>query len=100
MKRPQKDIVRDRILLVGYVDNFWSVENKVSLRLSEAIRVLKREGWDFHGEYRETSGSDKNWHYFPTKIPQEYKEKMKTPLGLFTGAQASRSSGYGSSELA
>lgn len=99
MKRPQKDVVRERILACGFVDNFWSVVNKVSLRLSEVIRALKREGWDFHGEYRETAGSDKNWHYFPTKIPPEFKPQMK-PRGLLTGAEQQKSSGYGSNDIA
>ena len=68
----QKDKVIARIKEVGYVDNFWSISTKTSLRLGAIIFELKQEGWDFHGEFRYTNGSEKNFHYIPIKVPPEH----------------------------
>lgn len=75
----QKEQVIDRILTVGYVDNFWCFNNRVSLRLGAIIFTLQKEGWVFRGEYQTTNGSDKNYHYYPIVVPEEYQnEKQKT----------------------
>lgn len=70
----QKQRVIDRILETGSVDNFWSIENRVSLRLGAIIFNLRNEGWEFQTEYIDTHGSNKNFRYTPTVIPEKYKK--------------------------
>lgn len=66
MKKTQKQKVIDRIREVGYVDNFWSISTRTSIRLGAIIFELKKEGWEFETKM----GDDKNCHYYPTKVPE------------------------------
>lgn len=54
----QKEIIKKRLEEVGYVDNYWSIENKVSSRLGAIIHILKKEGYEFTHYW-----VGKNYHY-------------------------------------
>lgn len=55
----QKERVLDKLLAVGYISNFWAIENRI-LRLGAVIAELKEDGYSFRGEYLENS---KNYCY-------------------------------------
>jgi hypothetical protein len=63
----QEQKVKDRLLEVGYVDNFWAINNYI-LRLGAIMCQLKKQGWDFVGEFG--IGADKkNYFYKLIKSP-------------------------------
>lgn len=67
-----KDRIIKRLRETGAVDNFWAVNNKVSLRLGAVIHVLKQEGWNFtNGGY---IPGTKNWEYRVIESPKEKQE--------------------------
>lgn len=82
----QKEIIKNRLEEVGYVDNYWSIENKVSLRLGAIIHILKKEGYEFKPYW-----VGKNYHYKllsrPTKHipePETKEEPQPSMFGNYT----------------
>lgn len=64
MKKTQKYIVKKKLLEDGFVDNFWCIENKISVRLGAIIFDLKGEGMHFDDEKSGYVGKTKNWRYY------------------------------------
>ena len=64
----QRNKVIDRIEEVGYVDNFWAIENYI-LRLGAIIYSLRKEGIGFKGTFGRELGKEraywKNYYYVP-----------------------------------
>jgi len=76
----QKTKVKNRILEVGYVDNFWAIGNYI-LRLGAIVYQLRREGMRFRGAFGKELGKEraqwKNYYYVqeqPTSLLQEQSE--------------------------
>lgn len=65
-KLSQKRRVLDRLESVGYVDNFWAIDNYI-LRLGDIIFRLRKEGLQFEGKFGKELGKDrslwKNFYY-------------------------------------
>ena len=76
----QEQKVKDRLMEVGYVDNFWAIENYI-LRLGAIMCQLKKQKWDFVGEFG--IGADKKNYFYkliePPKI--EKRELVATIAG-------------------
>ena len=66
VKLTQKEIVRNRILETGSVDNFWAIQNFI-LRLGSIIFDLRKEGMIISGKFGKDLGLDKhlwkNYYY-------------------------------------
>jgi len=65
-KITQLDRVRQRIEEVGFVDNFWAIENYI-LRLGAVVFDLRKEGMVLKGAFGKELGKDpsqwKNYYY-------------------------------------
>lgn len=70
MKLTQQEIVENRINEVGYVDNFWAIQNYI-LRLASIMSGLKKQGMNFTGATgKELFKERKDWkNYFYTPAP-------------------------------
>jgi len=66
-KKTQKEVVVQRLLDVGYIDNFYSIDTKISIRLGAIICNLKKEGWIFKGGFIEGT---KNYKYVVIHAPE------------------------------
>lgn len=73
MTAKQKQIVKERIKEVGYIDRNWCLRNYIS-RLSAIIYDLKKEGMDFDSKIVRENGG-KNYVYIPII-------KGQLPLGI------------------
>jgi hypothetical protein len=73
-KLTQKQIVYNRNKEVGYVDNFWAIDNYI-LRLGAIIYMLIKDGMRFDGKFGKTIGKDKplwkNFYYIEKKFPEQ-----------------------------
>lgn len=77
-KLSQKQKVADQLRAHGYVDNFWAIENKISLRLGAIIFTLKKEGYEFDEVRSGFMPSTKNWRYYLlTAVRQPYMPKFR-----------------------
>ena len=63
----QEQTVKNRLKEVGYVDNFWAIENYI-LRLGAIMCQLKKQGWEFKTYFGEGK-DEKNYHYSLIKSP-------------------------------
>jgi len=46
-KKYNDERIYDRLMEVGYVDNFWAIDNRITTRLGAVIYVLRhRDGMD------------------------------------------------------
>lgn len=71
MAKSQKQKVIDRLLDEGFVDNFWSIETRTSLRLGAIIHSLKADGWVFEGRFGKEEGEHmKNYYYYLKSAPE------------------------------
>ncbi|MEI6532476.1 MAG: hypothetical protein WCO06_01410 [Candidatus Roizmanbacteria bacterium] len=61
MKLSQKQIIKNKLLEKGEVDNLWAINNGM-WRLSDIILHLRREGMNIKTIYME-EGVGKNCHY-------------------------------------
>ncbi len=60
-KKSQKEKIIDRLNEVGYVDNFWAIDNYI-LRLGAIMCLLKKEGYNFKtGFGRELGKNEREW---------------------------------------
>lgn len=72
MSQRQKVLVR--VYEVGYVDNFWAIENYI-LRLGAIIHGLRKDGMHFTGAFGKELGYDREYwhnyyyHYVPPVMP-------------------------------
>lgn len=66
----QKQRVAEKLKKEGSIDNFWAVENKVTLRLGAIINVLREEGWEIDGGF---IPGTKNWRYTTKKKIPKFK---------------------------
>lgn len=75
-KVTQKNRVYNRIKEVGYVDNFWAIDNYI-LRLGAIMYELIKEGMKIRGAYGKTLGKEqhlwKNFYYIEKKEPKQEK---------------------------
>jgi hypothetical protein len=71
MKQTNKQKVEDILKQKGWVDNFYCIDNRISLRLSDIIMTLKEEGWEFDDEKSGylNPNQKKNWYYVAKKSP-------------------------------
>ncbi len=77
-KVSQKTIVAERLKEMGFVDNFWAIENKVSLRLGAIIFDLKKDGFIFDEAKSGFAPNSKNWRYYLATGPrQPYMPKFR-----------------------
>lgn len=77
-KVSQKSRVAQRLREVGYVDNFWAIETKLSLRLGAIIFELKSEGYVFDEVRSGFMPNTKNWRYYLATGPkQPYMPKYR-----------------------
>lgn len=62
----QKIKVKNRILEVGYVDNFWAIKNYI-LRLGAIVHELRKDGLVLDGAFGKELGKErahwKNYYY-------------------------------------
>lgn len=65
----QKERVIARILEVGYVDNFWAIDNFM-LRLGAIIYDLQKENWEFAERKFGEHSHRKNYYYYVSKTPK------------------------------
>lgn len=81
----QREIVENRLKETGYVDNYWAIENKVSVRLGAIIHNLQKRGWHFDQERSGYLPQTKNWRYYLRKdLRQPFSPKyryIKQPNG-------------------
>ena len=65
----QKTRVKNRISEVGYVDNFWAIENRI-LRLGSITHALRAEGINLTGAYGKELGKERAYwkNYYYTKV--------------------------------
>lgn len=71
----QKQIVIERLRKMGYVDNFWAIDNKISLRLAAIIHLLKKDKYTF--EVKHGAGYDeKNCYYYLKSTPEDYRAAL------------------------
>lgn len=68
-QKSQKERVIDKLNQDGSVDNFWAINNYV-LRLAAVIASLRKDGWEFRGEWGE-GHHRKNWYYRVTRKPSD-----------------------------
>jgi hypothetical protein len=59
--KTQEQKVKERLKEVGYADNFWAISNYI-LRLGAIMCQLKKQGWEFKGEFG-TGKDRKNYFY-------------------------------------
>lgn len=65
-----KQKIIEKLKRDGFVDNFWAIENKATIRLGAVINVLRTEGWKFSSKSGYIRGT-KNWRYeLENKIPK------------------------------
>ncbi len=84
-KKTQRKMVEDKLKRDGYVDNFWGIENKITLRLSAIIFTLREEGWVFDDAKCGFVPGTKNWRYWLAGAKQPYQPKYRyemQPSGL------------------
>ncbi len=67
MKKTQKDRVLDKLKQDGYVDNFFCLEQKITLRLGAVVHLLKKEGVVFDEARSGFVERTKNWRYYLLK---------------------------------
>ena len=65
-KISQEQRIRERIKEIGYVDNFWAIENYI-LRLGAIVFILRKEGMVLEGAFGKELGKEqrlwKNYYY-------------------------------------
>lgn len=78
MRKTQKQIVKELLRQQGKVDNFYCIENKITIRLGAIIeRIRSEDGWVIEGGYKDGT---KNWEYRLMRGPKhlirvEYVER-------------------------
>lgn len=75
MKLTQKQRVKNKLLADGFVDNFWCIENKISIRLGAIVYDLKKEGMVFDEEQSGFVSGTKNWRYILKGGPVKPKKQ-------------------------
>ena len=66
-------IIEEKLRKDGSVDNFWCIDNRITIRLGAVIFVLKGRGWAFDDARSGFVPGTKNWRYVLTSAPQEKK---------------------------
>ena len=73
-KMTQHQKVKNRIAEVGYVDNFWDIENYI-LRLGAIVYQLRKEGMNLVGNFGSALGIKreywKNYYYMTEEYQKE-----------------------------
>ena len=81
MKKTQKEIVLERMMKLGYIDNFYCIHNYI-LRLSDIIFRLRNEGMKIETksgkELKKPKALHKNFYY----ILEKWNTLLKSPLPL------------------
>ena len=65
----QREVVEKILLEEGSIDNFRCIDQRITLRLSDIILKLRREGWEFSPESGFIPGT-KNWSYILKSAPK------------------------------
>lgn len=68
-KKTQREIIIDRLIEDGCVDNFWAFNNYI-LRLGAIIHGLREEGWSIGGQFG-VGNHSKNFIYTLLDEPPE-----------------------------
>jgi hypothetical protein len=70
----QETKVKNRLEEVGYVDNFWAIQNYI-LRLGAIVHGLRKDGMKLTGAFGKEMGKDrplwKNYYYTLEKPGQQ-----------------------------
>ena len=69
----QEQRVKERIKEMGYVDNFWAIDNYI-LRLGAIVCELRKAGMVLNGAFGREMGKDKPlWknYYYVREIPKQ-----------------------------
>lgn len=69
MKQTIKSKVEQILLKQGYIDNFFAIDTRLTLRLSDVIFQLSQSGWSFDEEKSGYIGDTKNWRYVVKTSP-------------------------------
>lgn len=59
----QKKRIEKILRQQGYIDNFYCIENKITLRLASVIATLVKQGWQFDEQKSGFIRGTKNWRY-------------------------------------
>lgn len=70
-----EQVVVDRINEVGYIDNFWCIDNRITTRLGAVIHRLTKGGWSFRRTYGDNAHR-KNSYYYPILKPGETQMRI------------------------
>jgi len=75
--KTQEEIVLDRLLEKGEVDNFWAISNYI-LRLGAIICQLRKKGYVIEGIFGKERGKDKQFwkNYYYILKPRHEQEKL------------------------
>ena len=65
----QKDVVANLLRKRGCVDNFFCIDNKITIRLGAVIHALKRDSWIFDDQKSGFIPDTKNWRYVLKEVP-------------------------------
>lgn len=70
-KKSNEDKVIYILLQQGYIDNYYCVDTRLTLRLSDIIFHLKNKGWKFDEDKSGyiNSKQPKNWYYIVSFCP-------------------------------
>lgn len=79
-KQTQKSQVERILKSQGYIDNYYCIETRLTLRLSAIIERLRKEGWDIGGSFLE---GKKNWRYTLDSQPTRTVIKVVERGGLY-----------------
>ena len=71
-----QQIVEERVLETGAVDNFWCIDNRITTRLGAVICRMRDEGWHFDDEKSGYINVTKNWRYVLKQAPAPKTIKM------------------------
>lgn len=74
--KTKKQQIKDKLNRDGFVDNLWSIQNKVSARLASIIFELKKDGYVFDEEYSGFLPGTKNWCYYLSKKPVKLRIRL------------------------
>jgi len=76
MKEPTtKELIEKILLTQGYIDNYYVLDKRLTVRLGAYIHLLSQEGWQFDEEKSGYIGDTKNWRYVVKKSPYQVQRR-------------------------
>ena len=90
----QKTKVKNRISEVGYVDNFWAIENYI-LRLGAIIHELRKDRMNLTGAFGKELGKPRAYwknYYYTQEKPASVPRAMEVSEGKVVPSEAKQNS--------